>query len=80
MIGANVRSWVVNIAQDDDDALYFGPYTRRKARELADAFNVQIERGVFEGEGWIHAGAMPIRNPQSVTAMLAEFSKTPVRS
>lgn len=80
MIGENVRRWTVSISMEETDPLVFGPYTQRKARELADGFNEQIERGVFEDEGWIHASATPIRNPQSVTAMLAEFGKTPKRT
>lgn len=80
MIGQNVRRWIVNVAQEEDDPLVFGPYTERKARELSEAFNEQIERGVFEGEGWTYSTAMPIRNPQSVSAMLSEFGKTPKRA
>lgn len=71
----NVRKWLVGISQEDSDPHHFGPYTERKARELAEGFNARIEAGVFEDEGWIHAGAFPIRNPQSVKAMLAEYGK-----
>lgn len=78
-IGQNVRRWIVSVSQEDTDPYAFGPYTERKARELADAFNEQIECGLFDGEGWIHAGAYPIRNPQSITRLLAEYGKTPLR-
>lgn len=80
MIGDQVRKYVVSISSENDDPLIFGPYTKRKAHELSAAFNEQIERGVFEGEGWIHSGAYPIRNPQTVRAMLIDFGKMPARA
>lgn len=81
MIGDQVRRYVVSISQEDagTDHIY-GPYTKRKARELSAAFNEQIERGTFEGEGYIYSTAEPIQNPQSVTAMLVEFGKKPRRA
>jgi len=80
MIGDQVRRWVVNVAMEEDDPLVFGPYTERKARALCEGFVEQIERGAFEDYGWMHATAYPIKNPQSVTAMLAVFGERPKRA
>ena len=52
MIGQNVRCFVVNISTDEDDPMIFGPYTRRKAEELAAKFNERIDKDNF---GWIYA-------------------------
>lgn len=77
LTGENVRAFVVNVSMEDDDPLIFGPYTRRKAFELADKFNEKIEAGAFDDRafGWIHATAMRIDNPASVRGMLREFGK-----
>lgn len=75
MTGKLVRRWVVSIKTENDDPLIFGPYTERKARELSDGFVEKIEAGVFEGEGWLHSTATPIRNPQTVNQILHEFGK-----
>lgn len=76
MIGENVRAFVVNVAMEDDDPLIFGPYTLRKASELADKFNERVDAGDFEeSHGWIHATAKRIDNPQSLRGMLREFGK-----
>lgn len=46
------RNWVVAISQEDADAVIYGPYSERRARELRD----QIERA-FAKAGRIAAGA-----------------------
>lgn len=76
----NVREWVVTVSHELGDPLVFGPYTKRKARELRDGFNEQIERGAFEGEGWLFATVRRISNPMNVSAMLKGFGKKPVKA
>jgi hypothetical protein len=77
MIGDQVRCYIVSVSMEDDDPIVFGPYTKRKAHELADTFNARVEAGLFTDRefGWIHAGAQRIDNPQSVKGMLHEFGK-----
>lgn len=77
MVGQNVRCYTLNIANETDDPMIFGPYTERRARALAEQFNNQIEAGTFEGEGWMHATAMRIWNPTKIRDVLAEFGKEP---
>ena len=70
----NIRNWVVSISTDEDNPAVFGPYTRRKAEELADGFNTRIGGTEVEGQyTFILAGAHPIRNPQSVRALRTEM-------
>jgi len=80
MIGDQVRRWVVSVSLEEDNPAVFGPYTERKARALVEGFNEQIERGTFEGYGWLHATTYPIQNPQSVTALVGEFGEKPKRA
>lgn len=72
MSGENVRCYVVSVSTDLDNPLIFGPYTRRKAKHLAEAFNASINEDDF---GWIHATAMRIANPPSVRQLLHEFGQ-----
>lgn len=73
MTGERVRCFVLHVSMSDDDPMIFGPYTERKARELADAFNARIEDGDFATFEWIHATAKRIANPARLRDVLREF-------
>jgi hypothetical protein len=73
MIGQNVRCYVLNISTDEDDPLIYGPYTERKARSLASQFNEKIDPSNF---GFIHATALRISNPQSISQVLVDFGQS----
>lgn len=67
------RNWVVGIAINDTDDAIYGPYTERRARELAG----QAERA-FERVGRddiISINAYPIQ-PYNVTEILDDFGET----
>ncbi len=71
MLHPNVRNYTVSVSSEDEDPFIFGPYTERRARELADLFNQRIDR---EQHGWIHATALRIANP-GIRDMLREFGQ-----
>lgn len=53
-----------------DEPLIFGPYTRRRAEELAAKFNERVDHSAF---GYVNAVASRINNP-GIEGMLAQFS------
>ena len=71
----NVRDHLVHVRTDEEESpQVFGPYTRRKAEELAAGFNARIEGNEVEGAyTFIHATAFRVPNPQSVAALRREM-------
>lgn len=72
--------WIVSVSSENDDPLVFGPYSRKKAEELAEKFNASVEaRSEDESLGaWMWATAYPITSA-GITEIREAFGLRRVR-
>lgn len=58
------RNWIVSLSQEMDNPFIMGPYTERRAQQVAEAINKRNERRSDEDKlgDFLYASAYPIRN------------------
>lgn len=71
----SLRNWVVSTNTELNDPLIFGPYSERRARQIAMAINRHAARRTADEQenDWLHATAYPLRNPGPRDAVRAIF-------